>query len=245
MKRFLFATTAALLAAAGATWALTTVPPLGSQIGTSIQLGATPATPVKAPACPPGVKPANCLIVLTRATAVEMITGGVSKPVKVTQPGEIVSFTVGLAQLSSNASTTSTYLKNLDTTYGGPAEVQLAVLKPGPNYRWTVVAVGPPVKLRPYLGYVVQFPLTTPLQVVPGESVALSVPTWAPILSYNLTASQYQYRQSRTTQCTKPAPTQTAQLVAGQSASYLCAYPGTRAEYSATELTNPVPPTTK
>jgi hypothetical protein len=234
----------ALLVAAGATWAVAaTNPPLGSQLGTSVQLGA-PVTPVKAPACPTGVAPSKCLIVLTRSTAVETLTDGVAKPVKVSQPGEIVSFTIGLAQLSTNATQAATYIKNLNTAYGGAAQAQLTIVKPGRNYKWTVVAEGPVVHLQPYLGYVVQFPLTTPLQVTPSESVALTVPTWAPILSYNLTASKYQYRQSRTSSCTKPAPTQTAQLVVSETASYLCAYPGTRVEYSATELTNPVAPTT-
>lgn len=245
MKRFslLTATVAALLAAAGATWAVTSPPPLGSQLGGTVQLG-TPRTPIRAPACPPGVVPAKCLIVMTRATAIQTVSDGVLYPMKVTKAGEIVSFTIGLAQLSSTPSTAATYIKNLNASYGGVSEAQLTILKPGKTHLWTVVAQGPLVKLQPYLGYVVQFPLSKPIPVKPGQSVGLTVPTWATILSYNLTPSQYAYRQSRQFNCNKAGVQQNAQLTVGATTSYGCFYPGTRAEYGATELINPVPPTT-
>jgi hypothetical protein len=245
MKRFTFALAAivAVLAAAATTWAVTKAPPIGSQLGSSVQLGA-PKTAVKAPACPAGVAPKDCLIVMTRSTAIEMTTDAVATPMKVHHAGEIVSFTIGLAQLSTNPKTAASYVKNLNSLYGGAPEAQLTILKYANNHKWTVVSEGPLVKLQPYLGYVVQFPLTKPLAVKSGESIALTVPTWAPILSYKLTSSQYSYRQSRNSSCGKPAPTQSAQLTVGQTTQYGCFYPGTRVEYGATELTNPVAPTT-
>ena len=247
MKRFTFAlaATIALLAAAATTWAVTSAPPLGSQIGGSVGLGA-PKTAIKAPACPTGVKPQNCLIVMTRSTGVPTLIDGVKGPMKVNKTGEIVSFTVGLAQLSSNPTTQASYIKNLNSLYGGVAEAQLTVLKYANNQRWTVVAQGPLEHLQPYLGYIVQFPLTQPIPVTSGETIALTVPTWAPILSYQLTATSYAYRQSRSTACgvAVKAPTQSAQLVVGETTYYGCFYPGTRVEYGATELINPVAPTT-
>lgn len=244
MKRFTFALVAviALLAAAATTWAVTSsAPPLGSQIGSSVQLGA-PKSPVKAPACPAGVQPKDCLIVMTRATGIPTLIDGVKSPMRVSKPGEIVSFTVGLAQLSSSPTTQTSYIKNLNSLYGGATEAQLTILKYANNQRWTVVAQGPLEKLQPYLGYVVQFPLPKPIPVTTGETVALTVPTWAPILSYQLTPSSYAYRQSRSTNCKSPAPTQTSQFIVGQTTYYGCLYPGTRVEYGATELTNPVAP---
>jgi hypothetical protein len=208
-----------------------------------VQLGA-PKSAVQSPACPTGVPPASCLIVLTRATAVENRVDGIANPAKVTKAGEIVSFTLGLAQLSTNPTTAATYIKNLNTAYGGVSQAQLTILKPGSNHQFTVVAEGPLEKLQPYLGYVVQFPLTTPIAVTPGEWVGLSVSTWAALLSYNLSPSQFQYRQGRRFNCSKPGLQQNAQLTVGQTAQYLCSYPGTRPEYSALELTNPVPPGT-
>ena len=34
--------------------------------------------------------------------------------------------------------------------------------------------------------------------------IGLTVPTWAPVLSYNLNASKFAYRQSRKANCSTP-----------------------------------------
>jgi hypothetical protein len=96
------------------------------------------------------------------------------------------------------------------------------------------------IHLQPYLGQVVQISLNRSLPVVPGEVVALTVPTWAPVLSIQVSAKKFAYRQSRTSNCSNPPASQQAQLTLRQSTRYLCNYPGTRVEYSATEVTNPV-----
>jgi hypothetical protein len=246
MRHYLVALIAAvvLLAAAATTWAVTksTTPPLGSQLGQVVNLGGQ-STSIKAPVCPTGVAPQNCTIVMTRATALEMVTNRSKFPTGISQPGEITGFTVGVAQLSSNPKTAASFVSTLNTKYGGPPEAELTVLKAqGKNSRWKVAAASPIRNLQPYLGYVVQFVLRTPIQVSKGEVLALTVPTWAPILSYNLSPSYYSYRQSRSANCTKPGTAQSAQLTVGSSARYLCSYPGTRAEYGAVELTFPAPP---
>jgi hypothetical protein len=84
--------------------------------------------------------------------------------------------------------------------------------------------------------------LTASIPVVPGEVVGLTVPTWAPVLSFGLPSKKFAYRQSRKANCNRPAASTQAQLTIGATATYGCDYPGTRAEYSATEVTNPVPP---
>jgi hypothetical protein len=247
MRRSLVATIAAalLVAAAATAWAATSSnPPIGSQLGRVVVLGGT-STPVKAPVCPTGVAPQNCTIVMTRATALETITNRAGFPTSVKQAGVIVAFQVGVAQLSTNPTTNKSFITTLNSKYGGPTEAQLTVLKPGRSSRWTVVAQSPAFNLQPYLGYVVQFPLKTPIPVTQGEALALSVPTWAPILSYNLSPSFYAYRQSREFNCTTPGAQQNAQLTIGASTKYLCNYPGTRAEYAGVELTTPPVPKTK
>jgi hypothetical protein len=96
------------------------------------------------------------------------------------------------------------------------------------------------VHVQPWLGHVVRFPLATSLPVSPGETVALTTSTWAPILSIDLSTKNFAYRQSRTSGCTSPPSSSAAQSV-GQSTQYLCNYKGTRVEYSATEVTPDVP----
>jgi hypothetical protein len=230
-----------LAIAAATTWAVTRTPKPGSQLGSTVQLGGT-SVPVRPPVCPSGVKPQNCIFVMTRVTALETLTNGSSLPTGVKQPGQLVGVTIGLAQLSSNPTTAASFAKTLNSRYGGPAQAQVVVLRPGRNNSWTVAAAGPVVRLQPYLGYVVQFPLPTPIPVRAGEAIGLTVPTWAPILSYNLSPKLYGYRQSRSTNCKSVASSQSAQLRVGASATYGCIYPGTRAEYSAVELTSPVAP---
>jgi hypothetical protein len=209
-----------------------------AELGGTVELGAT-KSPVVAPVCPPGVSSSKCTIILTRVTALETIRDGVDYPTKVTQPGTITAFTVGLSSLSTNKSTQKTYIHYLDATYGGTSRVALTVLAPGggkkTQYRWKVVAASPIYHVEPYLGSVVRLPLATSLPVSPGDVVALTTSTWAPVLSIDLSAKDFAYRQSRGYNCNNPPASSQAQLTVGELASYGCDYPGTRVEYSATE----------
>lgn len=238
MRRFpLVAAGVFVLLALGATTTYAVTAPVG-QLGSTVQLGGT-AVRVKSPVCPRGTAPQNCTFVMTRVTALQTVTNGATYPTAVKRSGRIVAFTVGLAQLSSNPSTARSYASQLNAKYGGAAEAELTVLKPLTNNRFTVVAQSPVEQLQPHLGYVVQFPLANPIPVRAGEVMALTVPTWAPMLSYNLASKYYSYRQSRSFDCKTVGTQQNALLSVGQTKSFLCAYPGTRAEYSATEVTNP------
>ncbi len=208
----------------------------------TIELGST-ASALIAPVCPAGVAPQNCTIVLTQVTAMAIARDGVAYPSTVKKAGILVAFTLGVSALSSNATTVKTDVTNLDAHYGGPAEAEVAVLRPirMKTNSWQVAAQSQPFDLEPVLGQVVQFPLGAPLPLVPGEVVALTVPTWAPVLSFALTpATKFAYRQSRATGCTT-TPLGFAQAVIGNRAQYGCGYTGTRVEYSATEITSAVP----
>jgi hypothetical protein len=237
MKRFILAGVLSV----GLLWGLLPA----SAAAQVIELGAT-KTALVPPTCPPGVTAVNCTIVLTRATALETIRDGDLYPTTVHQPGVLVAFTVGLSRLSSNNRAAHTAIHYLDHTFKGNAEVAISVLKPvGPARArdWAVVGESPALHVQPWLGYVVQFPLATPLPVSPGEVIALTVPTWAPVLSFDLAPSKFAYRKSLATGCTVPA-TQAppAAQALGQSTQYLCSFTGTRVEYSATEITMPARP---
>jgi len=209
-----------------------------------IELGAT-TSPLVAPTCPANAAGSACKIVLTEVTALETIRDGQVYPTTVTKAGQIVAFTLGLSSLDPNRKTAKSDIHFLDSTYGGVPQAAISVLKPvgkASQRRWQLTGESSPtVHLIPYLGQVVQFPLAKPLAVQPGDAVALTIPTWAPVLTINQTAAKFAYRQSRATNCPNPAITQQAQLVIGATATYGCDYPGTRVEYSATEVTNPVP----
>jgi hypothetical protein len=217
-----------------------------------VELGQTTSSPVISPSCPAGVSPANCFIILTRTTAIQAVTSSVVNPTKVTKAGWVVAFTIGLSKLSPVAKTELSYLHTLDTAYGGTPQVALTVLKPGANNKYTVAAQSGTYHLIPFLGSVLQEPLSLPpsftamtaLPVKPGDVIGLTVPTWAPVLSYNLAATKYSYRQSRSANCTHAAASESAQTTVGASATYGCNYTGTRVEYSATEVVNQAYPKT-
>ncbi len=221
----------------------------GSAAAKIVELGQT-ATPIAAPSCPKGVPPNQCTIVLTRTTAIQTVSDGSAYPTRVKKDGWIVAFTVGLSQLSSNARTERRFLHVLDQGYGGTAQLALTVLKPGRRSKFTVTAQSATFHLIPFLGQVLQEPLSLPpsftqftaLPVKAGDVIGLTTPTWAPVLAYNLNATKFGYRQSRTGNCQHAASHETAQLTVGASTRYLCAYTGTRVEYSATEvLSKPYP----
>ncbi|MBV9818926.1 MAG: hypothetical protein JOZ07_11325 [Solirubrobacterales bacterium] len=210
-----------------------------------VELGQT-STPLAAPACPKGVAPSQCFIILTRTTAVQATSDGVVNPTRVRQAGWIVAFSVGLSNLSSQPKTEHSYLHTLDQAYGGTPQMMLTVLRPGPSNTYTVAAQSGTYHLIPFLGGVLQQPLSLPpkfsamtaLRVDPGDVVGITVPTWAPVLTYNLSASKFVYRQSRAANCKNAAAGNTAQTKVGASARYLCSYTGTRVEYTATEIVN-------
>jgi hypothetical protein len=223
-----------------------------------IQVGVT-TSPLISPTCPANAQGSACTIVLDQVTAYETLRDGVANPDRIKKSGVISSFTLGLA--GTNLITSAIYA-NLVKSYGGPPEAQLTALLPtgtpaNPSFR--VAAQTVVIKLRPELGKVAEFPLATPLPVVRGEVLALTVPTWAPVLSIEQVKSKFSYAQSRSKQtvtvkvktstgatvnhressCNTSGTANFAQIVVGEFSGYGCNYPGNRIEYSALEITTP------
>ena len=217
----------------------------GATAANIVQVGQT-STPITAPQCPKGTSPSKCFIILTRTTALQTTSDGVNNPMVVKKNGWLISFTVGLSNLSSDSKTERSFLHTLDTTYGGTPQLALTVLKPGPKHKYTVAAQSPMFHVIPFLGQVLDEPFSLPpnftqftaLPVKAGEVIVLTVPTWAPVLAYNLNTSKFAYRQSRKANCNHAAGSETAQMSVGANTQYLCSYSGTRVEYSATEVVN-------
>lgn len=237
MKRT-FVACAAALACAGV------IPAAAS--AKSIEIGQT-TTALSVPTCPAGVSQTDCTIVLYNDTVLETVSDGGNFPTTITKPGLISAVTLGLSNLSSDPKQYASDISYLDGKFGGGPTAQVSILRPvgqPSKNHWRIAAQSEAIQLLPYLGSVSQFPLTTPLPVVPGEVVALTLPTWAPVLSYDLTASQFAYRKSGTptlsgTAACKSKTTVTTQLLIGQLSSYGCRYTGARVQYSVTELTSP------
>ena len=230
----LAAAAASLLAAAGPATAAATEVPLGQT-----------RTPQVAPTCPPGTSAANCTILLTKMTGVETMSDATMFPTRVKQPGVLFAMTLGVSSAAKS------FVSSLNKNYGGAPSAELSVLRPigsAGRYRFQVVAQSPAQTLTAYQGSVEQFPLAQALPVVPGELVALSTATWAPVLSIDQSKTNFAYRQpvvaSPQTTGAKPTCFQTTlatPLGIGNQNSYGCNYAGTRIEYTATEVTTPTP----
>jgi hypothetical protein len=214
MKRFLVAmTTLSALAV--------TVQPASANI---IEIGST--TEVAKPACP--AKP--CLA-LTRTTGYQAKVGTTRGLMAVPKSGRIVAWTVALGNPGPDQ------IKFFQDGYGGAAQAQLSVLKFGKNLRYTVVAQSPLRLLQPYFGTIAQFPLVRSISVKKGYVVALTVPTWAPVLAVGL-GPDTSWRASRTKDKCEDNTTQTAQLtVTTVAQQYACLYRTARLTYTATLVT--------
>jgi hypothetical protein len=191
-----------------------------------VEVGQTPQAAV--PSCP--AKP--CLAV-SRTTGYQAKVGTNRGLMEIPNNGTIVAWTISLGK--PGAKQTSFF----DDTLGGPAQAGISILKPGARLFRRVMGVSPLVKLKPYFGSTVQFPLKTSIPVKKGWVVALTVPTWAPALAVGL-GGDTSWRASRAKGKCDDTQTQTAQLDVQDLAQYYCLYRTARLTYSATLITRPV-----
>ncbi|MCW2953384.1 MAG: hypothetical protein JWQ48_2554 [Conexibacter sp.] len=187
--------------------------------------------------------PTSCFVV-TRTTALEVATAGKNYPTTVPHDGRVVAFTLQLGSLSDKQ------IHFFNSTYGGTSRVQITVLHQTKDQvarrAFSVTAQSEMFRIQPFFGATTLWPLATSLPVKKGDLVALTVPTWAPILAVNLDKTNG-WRASRATGC-RDLLTQTAQQIVGNEAQYKCLYQTARLTYSATMISTPVapkPPTTK
>ena len=189
------------------------------------EVGST--TAVAQPACPG--KP--CLA-LTRTTGYQAKVGTTRGLMTIPQSGRIVAWTLALGKPGP------TQTKFFQDGYGGTAQAQLTVLAPSKSLFYKVVAQSPIKQLTPYFGTVSQFPLVRSIPVRKGWVVAITVPTWAPILSVGL-GSDTSWRAARGKGKCDDNTTQTAQLAINTLSQYFCLYRTARLTYSATLIPHP------
>ncbi len=189
-----------------------------------VELGSTDA----APACPTS----PCLAV-SRTTGYQIKLADQRGSFTVPQDGKIVAWSITLGK------PTPEQIAFFNRNLGGPASARLTVLRAGTKLYSRVVTQSPTLRLAPYFGQTVQFPLGRALNVKKGYVIALTVPTWAPALTPLLT-DKSAWRASRAEGKCNDTSTQTAQLLLKDVAQYRCLYKA-RLIYSATLITRPVP----
>jgi hypothetical protein len=180
-----------------------------------------------APTCPSS----PCLAV-SRTTGYQVKVGAKRGAFTVPADGKIVAWTIALG--NPNAKQIEFFDKGFGESTAG-----LTVLKPGKRLYSRVVAQGPIVKLTPFFGQTVQFPLDTTISVKKGMVIGLTVPSWAPALTQLLDDGS-SWRASRPKDKCDDTDTQRAQTKLRALTQYRCLYRA-RLTYSATLITTPKP----
>jgi hypothetical protein len=211
-----------------------------------VVLGQTNETP---PASCPGKIVNNVEVVPCRVeghvTGFQAIAGGVPRPYEVPFDGKIVAWSITLARPSrTDTAKTTDEVAFFDEFLGRPSEARIGVLRPveGSNPpQYTLVRQSPLEVLNSYFGSTVIFALEHPLNVLQGQTVALTVPTWAPMFAFNV-SGENTWRGSRLPKhCSSKEDIQGGhpQQGVGKTKTYGCYYSSARLLYTATVVKKP------
>jgi hypothetical protein len=205
-----------------------------------VVLGQTSETP---PASCPGKIVNNVEITPCRVeghvTGFQAIADGVPRPYEAPFDGKIVAWSITLAKPSTRETKTTTDEVGFFNDFlGTPSEGRIGILRPiedtkPPKYK--LVRQSPLEVLNPYFGSTPVFALDHPLTVLQGQVVALTIPTWAPMFAFNVSAENT-WRGSRLPEhCSSKEDIQNGhpQQGVGKIKTYGCYYSNARLLYQA------------
>jgi hypothetical protein len=190
---------------------------------------ASEAEELPEPSCP-----RSPCFAISRTTGYQAKVGPNRGLLKAPEAGRIVAWTIRLSQPGPRQVTF------FNERLGGESQAGIAVLKNGKRLFGRVLGQSPLVQLEPFFGQTVQFPLETSIPVKKGNTIALTVPTWAPALATGL-GGDTSWRASRPAGDCDDTAAQTAQTDVRDLAQYRCLYQRVRLTYSATMVTEPKP----
>jgi hypothetical protein len=211
-----------------------------------VTLGQTAETP--SPSCPGKIvnnveiKPCR---VEGHVSGFQVLADGVQMPYEAPFEGKIVAWSITLAKPSSEETkTTANEIAFFNEFLGEPSEARISILKEveeakPPKYK--LVRQSPLEVLNPYFGSTPIFALDHPLTVLQGQIVALTVPTWAPMFAFNVSAENT-WRGSRLPEhCSSKEDIQNGhpQQGVGKTKTYGCFYSNARLLYTATLVKKP------
>jgi hypothetical protein len=211
-----------------------------------VTLGQTPETPPAS--CPgkivEGREETPCRVE-GHVTGFQSIADGVPRPYEAPFEGKIVAWSITLAKPSTvETKTTTDEVGFFNDFFGTPSQARIGVLrliedsKP-PKYK--LVRQSPIEILNPYFGSTPIFALDHPLTVLKGQVVALTIPTWAPMFAFNVSAENT-WRGSRLPEhCISREDIQGGhpQQGVGKIKTYGCYYSEARLLYTATLVKKP------
>jgi hypothetical protein len=169
---------------------------------------------------------------VSRTTAIQEVVGDARVPMRIRRRGRMVGWKITLG------APTSLQISYFDTHEGGPPQAAVAVLRRVRGLDYRLVAITPLVALARYLGRTASFPLVTSIGVIPGDELALTVPTWAPALELQA-GYRTAWRASRTPGHCSDVAAQTAQLTPGNISDYGCIYQTALVSFGGVEISTP------
>ncbi len=216
----------AILASLALALALPAVAP-----ATLAEVGVIPptTTPETVPSCP-----ASPCLAVSRTTGFQVKVATNTTLMMAPRAGSVVAWTIQLGKPNA------TQIKFFNANEGGAAEAGIAILRPQKKVKLTyqLIASSPTVKLQPYFGRTVQFPLEKTIAVRKGDIVALTVPTWAPALALGF-GKDTSWRASRAKSQCASTSAQSTHTSIGSPVQYFCLYQTARLTYSATLISTP------
>jgi len=211
--------------------------PAGAQARV-IELGAG-ATPPAASNCPN-----DPCVAAYQMTAYQGRSASLENPFVVPRPGYVVAFSVSLGKL------TDSQIEFFNGRFGQDPQVQLSILRRSTrkgklgNHR--LMAQSEIYDVSDFLGSAPTFALAKPIRVGKGVRVALTVPTWAPVLDTVDLAGTNWWRASRPKdgcgkddQLSPPSVQEELKSIV----DYRCTYFKSRLLYTATYIPDPKPTT--
>jgi hypothetical protein len=186
--------------------------------------------------------PEDPCVAAYQVTAYQGRSGSLKNPFVVPRPGKIVAFSVSLGKL------TDTQIEFFDGRFGEDPQVQLSILRRSTrkgklgNHR--LMRQSKVYDVSRFLGSTPTFALDRPLPVGKGTRVALTVPTWAPVLDTVGLAGTDWWRASRAKDaCGKDDQLSppSVQDEVGEIVDYKCTYFKSRLLYTATYIPDPRP----
>jgi hypothetical protein len=195
---------------------------------TTVVLGATATEPD--PSCPD--LPCQAI---GSVTGFQVSTDQASLPFRVRKAGKVTAWTLTLAE------PTSKQRSFFNGFFGTPPQARLAILRRVPGTsppRYSLRSQSSIHVLTPYLGQTVKFGAS--LQVEKGDIVGLTIPTWAPAFSQDLSASNAWRASREEGKCTNTTDVRQGepQQQVGRRATYGCRYSTARLLYTATVVEN-------
>jgi hypothetical protein len=170
--------------------------------------------------------------VVSRTTAVQEVVGPQKLPMRIRRRGRLVGWKIALG------APTNSQISYFDAHEDGPPEAAVAVLRQVRGLDYRLVAITPFVQLQPYFGRTASFPLVTSIGVIPGDVLALTVPTSAPALELQA-GYRTAWRASRTAGQCSDVSVQTAQITPGNISEYGCIYQTALVSFGGGEISTP------